>query len=120
MSPVDSQEGDDEHSREACRTVRAEKLVDYLLSKSHPIGHSKARFFESKGFTAANAKLLEQELLRIAYVEEVSSTETTSHSVKYILLGILTPVVGKAARIVTIWIIEYDDDRPRLVTAYPA
>lgn len=34
--------------------IDAEKLRDYLLSPSHPVGRFKAAFFASLGYTQAN------------------------------------------------------------------
>lgn len=46
--------------------VAMEKLMNYILSTSHPVGASKAAFFKKVGFTAVNATELRDELLAIA------------------------------------------------------
>jgi hypothetical protein len=46
--------------------VPTRKLLDHLLSSSHPVGGSKARFFRSLGFDDANAGELEQGLVAVA------------------------------------------------------
>ena len=99
--------------------VPPRKLVDYLLSASHPVGRSKAKFFRSAGFDETNAHALEQRLIGIALSEEVTELEHTSHGIKYTVEGVIqTPAEG-AQRIRTVWIIETGQERPRFVTAYP-
>lgn len=100
--------------------IPPEKLRDYLLSPTHPVGRTKARFFQSLGFTSANTAALEQQLQRIAEAEDVSDTIPTPYGVKYVVFGSVLGDTGRSALLATVWIIEPDDDRPRLVTAYPA
>ena len=95
------------------------KLVNYLLSLSHPVGGSKARFFRSAGFDETNAASLEQGLIDIAHSEDVTETEQTPHGTKYVVEGSLhTPTKG-IRRIKTVWIIDAGQEHPRFVTAYP-
>lgn len=42
--------------------VPEEKLRDYLLSPTHPIGRYKASFFQRLGYEQANWQLLEQDI----------------------------------------------------------
>jgi hypothetical protein len=100
--------------------VPSAKLVDYLLSATHPIGKSKAQFFAAFGFDAANAIDLEQQLVTIAQTEDVYETISSPHGEKYVVRGILHAADGRQAIIETVWIIEPAQDRPRFVTAYPA
>jgi hypothetical protein len=95
------------------------KLIDYLLSPSHPIGGSKARFFRSVGFDEANAALLEQTLIDIARSEDVTEVERKPHGTKYAVEGDLKTTSGGTRRVRTVWIIEAGQERPRFVTAYP-
>jgi hypothetical protein len=95
------------------------KLVNYLLSPTHPVGGPKARFFRSTGFDESTAASLEQALIDIARSEEVTEVEQTRHGTKYAVEGdIRTPAKG-VRRVRTVWIIEAGQQRPRLVTAYP-
>ena|SRR5919108_5210852 len=94
------------------------KLTDYLLARSHPVGRSKARFFESLGFAASRADVLEQALRELATRLEDLATEDTSFGTKYIADGVLQGPVA-AARVRSIWIVERGTDFPRFVTAYP-
>lgn len=99
--------------------VPREKIVDYLLSFVHPVGRHKARVFRALGFHEGRADDLERRLLAIAHVEDVREVIATPHGVKYVLDGVTRTPSGAVARLRTVWIIETDDDRPRLVTAYP-
>lgn len=100
--------------------VPPRKLIDYLLSASHPVGRSKAKFFRSVGFDETNAEVLERGLIDIGRSEEVTEVEWTPHGIKYAVEGLLqTPTEG-GKRIRTVWIIETGRESPRFVTAYPA
>lgn len=100
--------------------VPAAKLVDYLLSSTHPVGKSKAQFFAAFGFDAANAADLERQIIAISQAEDVYKTMSSPHGEKYVVRGILHAADGRQALIETVWIIESGEDRPRFVTAYPA
>jgi len=100
--------------------VPSAKLVDYLLSPTHLVGKTKARFFAAFGFDLANAAELEQQLIAIAQTEDVQAITTTTFGTKYVLGGILQVADGRQTLIETVWIMETDTDQPRFVTAYPA
>lgn len=100
--------------------VPPEKLTGYLLSPSHPVGGSKARFFHLVGYDEIRAGELEAGLLSIARSEEVVDTVPSPHGVKYIVDGALDTPTGNAVRVRTVWIVERGSERPRFVTAYPA
>ncbi len=100
--------------------VPERKLTSYLLSLTHPVGKSKARFFHLHGFTEESVDLLERGLLKIAREENVQATENTPHGTKYVIEGSMRTPQGHTIEIRTVWMIETDEDHPRLVTAYPA
>jgi hypothetical protein len=100
--------------------VPGAKLVDYLLSSTHPVGKSKAHFFAAFGFDAANVADLERQLITIAQTEELYKVISSPYGEKYVVQGILHAADGRQAIIETVWIIEPNQDRPRFVTAYPA
>ena len=95
------------------------KIDSYLLSKTHAVGKSKAKFFRTLGFNEGNTNLLEQGLLAIARSEVVKETASLPYGTKYIIDGSLTTPNGKSVNVRTIWIIEAEDEKPRFVTAYP-
>ena len=95
------------------------KIVDYLLSETHVVGKSKAKFFRSFGFDESNIRQFEQGLAHIAKTESVTEITETTYGKKYVIDGELEIPNGDTVRLRTVWIIETGDDIPRLVTAYP-
>lgn len=65
--------------------VPSAKLVDYLLSPTHPVGKSKAQFFAAFGFDAANAVDLERQFILIAQTEDVYMTISSPYGEKYVV-----------------------------------
>lgn len=99
--------------------VSEEKLVDYLLSLTHPVGRSKARFFRGLGFNEENVRLLEQSLRDIVGVAEESKAIVTAHGTKMVIDGEVKTPQGKHVKIRTVWIDDKGDRVLRFVTAYP-
>ena len=95
------------------------KIRNYLLSETHPIGKSKAKFLRSMGFNELNIDLLKQGLLAIAQIEDVKEAVSSTHGVKYVIDGLLQTPGGEAVKVRTIWIIDKGQTRPRFVTTYP-
>lgn len=95
------------------------KIKDYLLSETHPIGKSKAKFFRSLGFNEANIDLLKQGLLTIAHMDDIQEAVSSMHGVKYVIDGLLQTPDGEAVKVRTIWIIDKGQTRQRFVTTYP-
>ena len=95
------------------------KLTDYLLSLTHAVGRSKARFFRSMGYDRENVDLLEEQLLTMARVADVTTVTSSPYGIKYVIDGTLLTPAGGMVRGQTIWILETGNDRPRFVTAYP-
>jgi hypothetical protein len=99
--------------------IPTSKITDYLLSESHAVGKSKAKFFKSLGFDATNVNQFEEELLKIAQTSDIQEASKTPHGMKYVVDGTLESPKGVMIRVRTIWIIETGNDQPRFVTAYP-
>lgn len=99
--------------------VSVSKIADYLLSETHVVGKSKAKFFRSFGFNEANVSQLEKGLIDIAQTETVVETAETIYGKKYVVDGLLPTPGRDMIRLRTVWIIETGDDIPKLVTAYP-
>jgi hypothetical protein len=100
--------------------VPTEKITDYLLSTTHPVGCAKAVFFRGLGYNESNIELLEKELLTIARNDEVTEIEKKPYGVKYVLEGSLKSPLNIITKIRTVWIVEINRPQPRFVTAYPA
>ncbi len=96
------------------------KLTKYLLSETHAVGRAKAKYFQSLGYTEANADQLADALLIIAKSEKVRQEVTSHYGTKYVVEGKLVTPRGTTVRIRTVWVVESHDKRPRSVTAYPA
>ena len=100
--------------------VSITKIVNYLLSETHPLGKSKARYFRSHGFNDENVAELASGFLLIAKNSQAERSERSLFGVKYVINGELSTPNGDMIRVRTIWIIENNSDLPRFVTAYPA
>ena len=98
--------------------IQSTKLTRYLLSETHSVGRSKARFFRNLGFNEDTVSLLEQELLAIARSQEVTEVSTV-HGMKYVITGTINTPVGKTVSVLTVWIIDAGEEYPRFVTARP-
>ena len=94
------------------------KLDSYLLSETHTVGKSKAKFFRAFGFIETNVDVLKQGT--IARTEPVKEVFSSRYGTKYIIEGSLNTPSGAVVRVRTVWITEAGDQRPRFVTAYPA
>jgi hypothetical protein len=99
--------------------VEAEKLVDYLLNPSHPVGGPKAKWFMSLGFSHDKPEFLAGVLLDIARQSDDYQVVETPYGVKYVVNGLLVGRDGKSAPVRTVWIVESGDEHPRHVTACP-
>jgi hypothetical protein len=65
------------------------KLREYLLSETHPVGKSKARFWRSNGFGDHNIESLREALMAIARSGEVDAVVLSPYGVKYLVKGML-------------------------------
>ncbi len=99
--------------------VTRSKLKDYLLSESHVVGRSKAKFLRLFGFNISNIVLLEKGLIKIAQTHEIREVILTPHGKKYIIDGLLNTPVNRFVKVRTVWIVDKNQDKPRFVTAYP-
>lgn len=99
--------------------ITKEKITDYLLNLSHPDGAGKAAFFLAQGFTAEDWAALADALRGLAANQPVAQRVDSPHGSKYVVDGRLTTPSGKMPLVRTVWIIDYGDVPPRLITAYP-
>ena len=100
--------------------VPSSKLVDYLLSRTHAVGKSKAKFFSKFGFDETNVDDFERGLKKIAQENEITEQISMLHGEKYIIDGVIQTPIGRTITIRTVWIIEKGEITPRFVTAHPA
>lgn len=98
--------------------IPAEKLRDYLLSPTHPIGRYKATFFRTLGYDPSNWQVLEGDLRSLLSLN-ADQLDVTEYGLKYAVTGSITGPNGRLADIVSVWIILAGEEMPRFVTAYP-
>lgn len=96
------------------------KLTDYLLSLSHPIGHSKAVFFNKHGFHEDNHDLFKQQLEKIAQEGQKQEAVLTPFGTKNVIEGKLDSPLGHQVTIITVWMENKEKTQMSLVTAYPS
>jgi hypothetical protein len=98
--------------------VPPEKLRNYLLSPSHPVGRFKARFFHSLGYNLDNWEVLSEFLLEVGRTGEVEEVPS-QYGRKFRIIAALATATGDEVPVVTIWILSSNAAAPRFVTAYP-
>ncbi|WP_404980513.1 DUF6883 domain-containing protein [Carboxydichorda subterranea] len=75
--------------------------------------------FRAPGFTRETERKLTAAILEIARRGQLVTAVDSPYGTKYIVDGILTGPTGRVASVITVWVVEPDDPRPRFVTAYP-
>lgn len=98
--------------------VAEEKIRDYLLNPSHPVGGPKAVWFASIGYRLDRWQELADDLLELARTSDDFTAKSSPFGVKYELSGEIGRPGHQPAVVLSVWIVE-DDNTPRLVTAYP-
>jgi hypothetical protein len=98
--------------------IPPEKLRDYVLSSSHPIGKFKAAFFQSLGYTAENWERMEADI-RVLLENDATLNERTEYGQKFEVRGQIVGPSLRSAEIVTAWIVLKNESVPRFITAYP-
>ena len=95
------------------------KIEDYILNPRHREGRHKARVFESVlGITTANTKTLREAIVWAAVnSDNAEALGDNGHGDLYALRFPLETQDGSAT-ILTVWIVRYGEDFPRLVTCY--
>ena len=100
--------------------ISKEKLTDYLLSTSHPLGRYKARFFYAFGFDKNSVALLQKGFENIALSGQVVETIETPYGLKQVIEGILDTPSQKQVKIKTVWMESTPGKTLQFVTAYPS
>ena len=95
--------------------VGREKITGYLLSRNHPDGGPKARFFESFGFRAEEWQVLMARLLEHGRTHPIATSGETIYTID----GHLQTPDGRNPSVRTVWIVVPGSIEPKLVTAYP-
>jgi hypothetical protein len=105
---------DAEHLR-----VDREKIVDYLLSASHPDGQTKAEFFRRFGFRQDRWRVLAEALRKQGRSRPIVKAVESPHGTRYSVDGPIESPDGRHPQIRTVWILEDGGRSPRLITAHP-
>jgi hypothetical protein len=103
----------------ASAIIPERKIVDYLLSFSHPDGRGKAVFFSRFGFDVAHWQILAQSLQQHATTHDVAAVDHTPFGTRYVIEGPLLSPDGRNPSIRVVWFIATGETIPVLVTAYP-
>ena len=99
--------------------IEPAKLRDYILSPAHPVGRFKAAFFAALGYSRDQWPKLADDLRTQHLAQEAEGVETNAFGTKYRIVALLTGPGGRAAAVVSIWIVRHGEEVPRLVTLYP-
>src|SRR5215471_3180366 len=99
--------------------VERKKIVEYLLSTSHPDESSKARFFLKFGFTATRWTVLAEALKQHGRNYPVVSSVESKHGTRYTVPGYVNTPDGREPKIRTVWMLSKRSKSSRLITAYP-
>jgi hypothetical protein len=102
----------------ASAIVPAEKIREYLLSTTHPIGRYKSAYFTALGYAQVGWEALERDLRALLELEAQPLAET-EYGQKYAIRGRLTGPNGRSAGVISVWIILTGETAARFVTAYP-
>lgn len=99
--------------------IPEEKLTEYILSVSHPVGSSKAKFFRALGFNETNVNHLAKLILKIAKTNDVIKSRKFAYGINYVIEGIIETPSGKTVLVTTVWFAQTEKSIPSFVTAYP-
>lgn len=99
--------------------VEQRKIVDYLLSATHPDGATKAALFGSFGFRDADWTTFASALKRHGQINPVTNVVESRWGARYTVDGPMETPDGRTPVIRTVWVLEKGQASPRLVTAYP-
>ncbi|MCG3180707.1 MAG: hypothetical protein BIFFINMI_03070 [Phycisphaerae bacterium] len=99
--------------------VTRDKIADYLLSDTHPVGRHKARWFLGFGFSPSRWERLAEAMKRHAAANAVTKVEDSRFGTRYIIEGELETPDGRNPAIRAVWFVDTGQDVPRLVTAHP-
>ncbi len=83
------------------------------------MGRFKASFFETLGYQRGDWQRLRSDLIALGCTGSVRRGHVNDYGQKYEVHGTLNGPGGRAAHLVSIWILLDGEDRPRLVTAVP-
>ena len=98
--------------------IDPQKLHGYLLSKTHPVGRFKARFFAALGYAAERWQELEADLRVQHLTQDAQLGESLPEGQVFTIRAILKGPNGQSAVVLSVWFVA-GGGAPRFVTAYP-
>jgi len=99
--------------------VEPAKLRDYLLSQTHPVGRFKAAFFLALGYSPDGWRQLEADLRSQHLSRDAEAGTPNAYGQKYVIRATLVGPAGRAATVVSVWVVRTGEGFARFVTAYP-
>jgi hypothetical protein len=99
--------------------VEDAKVHDYLLAAAHPIGRHKARVFVAVGYRRHEWTRLRDDLLASAATAEARPGPTDEAGQRWIAVDTLRTPSGALLPVRTVWLIPFEGQPPRFLTAYP-
>lgn len=99
--------------------IDPQKLHGYLLSKTHPVGRFKARFFAALGYAAERWQELEADLRMQHLKQDAQPGESLPAGQVFTIRAILKGPSGETAVMLSVWFVAAAGGAPRFVTAYP-
>jgi hypothetical protein len=101
--------------------IPRQKLEGYILNPQHEVGRHKARVFASAlGIRQRDWEYLRDQLRAgIAESSPASRRETPWGHLNEAVV-VVAGLIGETHPVMTVWLVESEDDPPRLVTAYVA
>jgi hypothetical protein len=99
--------------------VERKKVVEYLLSFSHPDGSSKAEFFSRFGFRVDEWEVLARALRKHGREHDVAVSVVSAYGTRHSVDGPLETPDRRNPEVRTVWILAKRSRAPRLITAYP-
>jgi hypothetical protein len=91
-------------------------LSSFNIASYWPV---QGAFFARLGYTIADWKRLEQDLLGLADSGDAQPGRESPYGQKYEVRGTLNGPSGKSASVLTVWIVRFESDAPEFVTAFP-
>jgi hypothetical protein len=99
--------------------IERAKGAEDLLNVDPPGGQGTASVFRSFGFHPSEWEVLARALQNHALENRIEGTTATPFATKYTVTGPAQAPSGDEIRLRTVWIVEQQAERPRLITAYP-
>ena len=94
--------------------IDAEKLRDYLLSSTHPVGRFKAPVFLRMGYSQNQWEQLAADLRSQHLSSDVQEASESNYGMKYVIRARLKGPNGTAFEFVSVWIVLEGENVPRV------